>query len=93
MYNKENCINSKHKNQKQQQERQPQRFPPPHLSRHDRAAWLILGQAELSQTTSGTGSQQTNVIGDLHERTGHRVQSTAHFHQRVVGRQACVDKK
>ena len=44
-----------------------------HLARHDRRARLVLRQRQLTKTTAWTRAEVPNVVGNLHERHGHRV--------------------
>lgn len=43
------------------------------LARHDTAAGLVLGQAQLAETAARTRSEVTNVVRYLHERASNDV--------------------
>lgn len=55
------------------------------LSGHDRRSRLVLGERELSETTSRSGSEVSDVVGDLHERDGDGVESSGGLDDGVVG--------
>ena len=57
------------------------------LARHDRRARLVLRQRQLAQAAARAGAQPADVVGDLHQRTGQRLQGAAGHDQRVVGGQ------
>lgn len=38
------------------------------FSRHDTAAGLILRQTQFAEPTSRTGAEQSNIVGNLHQR-------------------------
>lgn len=57
------------------------------LSGHDGRSRLVFGQREFSQTASGTGSEVSDVVGDLHEGDSDSVQCTRSFDDGVVGGQ------
>jgi hypothetical protein len=40
------------------------------LAGHDRAAGLVLGDAELAEAAARAGGQPAHVVGDLHQRAG-----------------------
>src|SRR5690606_41318250 len=55
------------------------------LPRHDRAARLVLRDADLPQPAAGTARQPADVVGDLHESGGQHLGRAGRFHDRVVG--------
>lgn len=57
------------------------------LARHDRRAGLVLGEDQLVQTAAGTGSEVTDVLSNLKQRTGKSVEGTGGLDDRVVGSQ------
>lgn len=54
------------------------------FTRHDTAARLILRQTEFAETTAGSRSKQTNIVGNLHQRARENVQSAMRLHNRIV---------
>ena len=54
------------------------------FSGHDTATGLVLRQAQLSQTTSRTRAEVTDIVGDLHQRDSDHIKSTMSFNQCVV---------
>jgi hypothetical protein len=58
-----------------------------HLARHDAASGLVLGQAELAQTTTRARAEESDIVRNLHERDGEDVKSAVRLHQRIVGRE------
>ena len=57
------------------------------LARHDRAARLVLRDAELADAAARPAGQPAHVVGDLHQRGGHGLERAVGMHQRVVRRQ------
>ena len=55
------------------------------LSRHDGGARLVLRQGQLPEAAAGTGGQESEVVGDLHERACDDVERAGHLHHGVVG--------
>ena len=55
------------------------------LARHDRAAGLVLGDAQLADAAARARRQPAHVVGDLHQRRGQRLERAVGVHQRVVG--------
>lgn len=54
------------------------------LSRHDGRSRLVLGQLELAKTTSGSRSEVSDVVGDLHEGNGDDIESAGRLDNGVV---------
>ncbi len=54
------------------------------LSGHDAAAWFVLRQAQLTQTTSRSRTKVADIIGDLHEGASNHVQSAMRLHEGIV---------
>eukprot|EP01136_Pigoraptor_vietnamica_P003255 Opistho-1_new@32269 len=54
------------------------------LARHDRRAGLVLGKKELAQAAAGAGAEEADVVRDLHEGHGDRVERAAQLHEGVV---------
>ena len=57
------------------------------LARHDRRPGLVFRQLEFSQARARAGAQETDVVGDLHQRDGHGVEGARGFDDGVVGGQ------
>jgi hypothetical protein len=55
------------------------------LTRHDRRSGLVLGKGELSKTATGTGTEVTDVVGDLVEGASDDVQGAGSLDDGVVG--------
>ena len=55
------------------------------LSGHDGGSRLVLGEGELSKAASRSGSEVSDVVGDLHERNGDGVESSGSLDDGVVG--------
>jgi hypothetical protein len=55
------------------------------LSGHDGRTGLVLGEVQLSETTTGTGSEETDVVSDLHEGDGKGVKSSGSLNNGIVG--------
>lgn len=56
-----------------------------HLSGHDRGTGLVLWEAQLGQTASGTGSEITDILCNLEEGASQGVQGARGFNDGVVG--------
>ena len=56
-----------------------------HLSGHDGASGLVLGEAELAEAAAGAGSQEANVLRDLEEGRGDGVEGAGGLDEGVVG--------
>ena len=56
-----------------------------HLARHDRRPWLILREGQLSKAASRAGSEESDVVRDLHEACRHGVERTVRLNEPVVG--------
>lgn len=56
-----------------------------HLSWHDRTSRLVLGEGELSESASRSGSKESDVVADFHEGDGDGVQSSVDLDEGVVG--------
>lgn len=61
-----------------------------HLARHDGRSWLILRQAQFTETASRSGSEVPDVVGDLHERDSEDVERTRGFDDGIMGRK-CLE--
>lgn len=57
------------------------------LSRHDRTTRLVLGQIELTKTTPRSRPKVSDVVSNLHERTGKGVKSTTSLHDSIMSSQ------
>ena len=57
------------------------------LARHDRAARLVLRQPQLAQTGARPGTEPADVVGDLHQRGGQRLERAGRLHDRIVSGQ------
>jgi len=57
------------------------------LSGHDGRSRLVLGQNQLTQTATGTGTKVTDILGNLEQRASQGVQRTGSLNDRVVGSQ------
>lgn len=57
------------------------------LSRHDGRAGLVLGEAQLTETATGTGAKVADILGDLEQRAGQGVQRARGLDDGVVGSQ------
>jgi hypothetical protein len=55
-----------------------------HLARHDRAAGLVLGQAQLADAATWPTAEPPDVVGDLGEGHGQSAQRTVRRRQRLV---------
>lgn len=55
------------------------------LSGHDGRAGLVLGEAQLAETAAGSGSEVTDILGNLEQRAGQGVQGAGCLDDRVVG--------
>lgn len=55
------------------------------LAGHDGRARLVLGQVELTETTSGTAAKVANVLGNLGQGTSQGVERTVSLDNGVVG--------
>ena len=55
-----------------------------HLAGHDRAARLVLGNRDLADAAARAGREPADVVGDLHQRGGQRLQRAVQLHERVV---------
>lgn len=58
------------------------------LARHNRRSRFVFWQGEFAETAARTGTKETNVVGDLHERHGNRVESTVSLDNGVVSSQS-----
>ena len=54
------------------------------LARHDRAARLQVGDADLAETGARPAAHPTQVVGDLHERHRDRAQHARRLDERVA---------
>jgi hypothetical protein len=54
------------------------------LSGHDRRTGLVLRERKLSQTTSRSRGEVTNVVGDLHQRDGNGVHGSGSLDDGIV---------
>ena len=54
------------------------------LARHDRAARLVLGDADLAEPRARARGQPAHVVGDLHQRRRQRLERAVREDQRVV---------
>ena len=54
------------------------------LPRHDRAARLVLGNAQLADSAARTRREPAHVVRDLHQRSGDRLERPVREHQRIV---------
>jgi len=61
-----------------------------HLAGHDGATGLVLRQRELTQTATRSGAKETNIVGNLHQANGDRVEHTMHLHHGIAGSQ-CLE--
>ena len=57
------------------------------LARHDGGAGLVLGERELAQTRARTAAEEADVVGDLEERDGDRIDGAVAHHHGVMRRQ------
>lgn len=57
------------------------------FSRHDRGTGLVLGQDQLTQTATGTGTKVTDILSNLEERASQGVQGAGGLNDGVVGGQ------
>ena len=57
------------------------------LSGHDGRTGLVLGEREFTQTTSGTRSQVTDVVGNFHQGDGDGVHGSGGLNDGVVSGQ------
>jgi hypothetical protein len=55
-----------------------------HLPRHYAATGFVFRQAEFPKPASRAGAKESNVICDLHERTGDDIQSAMRLDESVV---------
>ena len=55
-----------------------------HLAGHDRAAGLVLRDAQLRQSRARSGGEQPHVIGDLEERRGERLYRAVGENERLM---------
>lgn len=55
------------------------------LAGHDGRTRLVLGKGELTETATGAGAEEPNVVGDLHKSAGEGVQGPGEVHKRVLG--------
>ncbi len=51
------------------------------LARHDRRPRLVLRQRQFAQAAARTGAHPADVVGDLHQRAGQRLERAASHHQ------------
>lgn len=58
-----------------------------HLSGHDARSRLVLGQAQLAESTAGSRAEEANVVRDLHERDGEDVERTRGLDDSVMRRE------
>ena len=58
------------------------------LARHDRGTGLQSRQLDLAQASKRTGVHPAQVVGDLHQAHGQRLQLTGQFHRGVLRRHA-----
>ena len=56
-----------------------------HLARHDRGAGLVFRQRQFAKAGARAGAQEADVIGDLEQRGGHRVDGAVAHHHGVMG--------
>ena len=54
------------------------------LARHDRRARLVLRQRQLAQARARAGAEEADVVGDLEQRRGGRVDRAVAEHHGVV---------
>src|SRR5947208_15298643 len=57
------------------------------LARHDRAAWLVFRNRDLADAAARAAREPADVVRDLGERRGNRLQRAVGVHQRVVRRE------
>src|SRR5690606_1382155 len=57
------------------------------LARHDRGARLVFRQGQFAQTRTRAGTQEADVVGDLEQRSGDRVDGAVGEDHGVVGGQ------
>ena len=57
------------------------------LARHDGRARFVGGNDQFSDTTTRAGGQHADVVADLHQGDGHRLQGAVGLHDGVVGGQ------
>jgi hypothetical protein len=55
------------------------------LAGHDGRSGLVLGERELAEAAAGARGQVADVVGNLHERDGDRVERTRGLDDGVVG--------
>ena len=55
------------------------------LARHDRGAGLVLRQLQFAEAAAGAGAEVADVLGDLEERGGERVERAGGVDDGVVG--------
>lgn len=58
------------------------------LSGHDGRTGLVLGQREFTKTASRSGSEVSDVVGDLHQGDGDRVHGTGSLDDGIVSGQS-----
>jgi len=54
------------------------------FTRHDGTARFVFRKKKFSQTTTRTRSQETDIIGNLHECASSSVKSTREFNERII---------
>lgn len=55
------------------------------LTGHDGRTGLVLGESKLAVATSGSGTEVSDIVGDLEERNGNGVEGTGGLDNGVVG--------
>ena len=55
------------------------------LAGHDRGTRLVLGERKLTESATRARSEESNIVGDLHESASETVQSTVEMDKRILG--------
>ena len=58
-----------------------------HLAGHDGGAGLVFRQCQFAEARARARAQETDVVGDLEQAHGHRVERAGQFHHGVMGAQ------
>lgn len=56
------------------------------LARHDTATRLVLWQRKLAESTTRARGEESNVVGNLHERASNDIQGTMRLDKCIMGR-------